>query len=502
MRELHGDLGSDYVTFVVLHRISLVSGFPGEGIYQAVASTAASGHAWATPSRRLAEVTVATTVSLCSGPYKRGPPAAGPQLAERLGLLRAGIPGEQKTRREEGERRPSLVFRDRQRCGPTKHQGRQQRRRRGTGGRIAPAKREPPVPEGPAARSPGTLLSGARGTATTRGTGRPLQQTVTGGLGHTRGATAWSEGGNTIQAAAGRRGMPIGQKTARDPAVDVQPMAAPGPCVKINRRAAWDLGVQVEDPLAQHPGPRTCQTAGIPFGPSPAKTGSPCCPTPQRPWRWIHRGMRRNPWRWIRLHQSRAGTPAAWRCSPPSKSTNAVAGVPGQLRTPRSGATPSRSLEPPKTPVINKYNHGKIKNSVADSQGLCECFFPIRQPLCRRWRPFCTEPRGRAQERTQLPSGCCAGATGGVPEDHHAPLTFVKIDRGVKTVVCKRLEVAHFSYQEWVSRPESLVTTDMEKAEVLGNFFASVCTGRRASQAFRFPEPVGGGWGGSKSHPL
>ena len=29
----------------------------------------------------------------------------------------------------------------------------------------------------------------------------------------------------------------------------------------------------------------------------------------------------------------------------------------------------------------------------------------------------------------------------------------------------------------------------MEKAEVLNNFFASVCTGRRASQAFHCPEP-------------
>ena len=40
-----------------------------------------------------------------------------------------------------------------------------------------------------------------------------------------------------------------------------------------------------------------------------------------------------------------------------------------------------------------------------------------------------------------------------------------------------------------------MVTTDTEKAEVLSNFFASVCTGRWASQVFHFPEPVGGGWG-------
>ena len=35
----------------------------------------------------------------------------------------------------------------------------------------------------------------------------------------------------------------------------------------------------------------------------------------------------------------------------------------------------------------------------------------------------------------------------------------------------------------------------MEKAEVLSNFFTSVCTGRRPSQAFPFPEPVDAGWG-------
>lgn len=34
----------------------------------------------------------------------------------------------------------------------------------------------------------------------------------------------------------------------------------------------------------------------------------------------------------------------------------------------------------------------------------------------------------------------------------------------------------------------------MEKAEVLGNCFASICTGRRASQVFHFPEPIDGGW--------
>jgi len=37
--------------------------------------------------------------------------------------------------------------------------------------------------------------------------------------------------------------------------------------------------------------------------------------------------------------------------------------------------------------------------------------------------------------------------------------------------------------------------TDMEKLEVLNNFFASVYTGRRSSQVFHFPEPVDGGWG-------
>ena len=40
-----------------------------------------------------------------------------------------------------------------------------------------------------------------------------------------------------------------------------------------------------------------------------------------------------------------------------------------------------------------------------------------------------------------------------------------------------------------------MVTTDTEKAEVLNNFFVSVCTGRRVSQVFHFPEPVDGGWG-------
>jgi len=37
--------------------------------------------------------------------------------------------------------------------------------------------------------------------------------------------------------------------------------------------------------------------------------------------------------------------------------------------------------------------------------------------------------------------------------------------------------------------------TDVEKAEVLSNFFASVCTGRRASHIFHFPDPIDGGWG-------
>ena len=37
--------------------------------------------------------------------------------------------------------------------------------------------------------------------------------------------------------------------------------------------------------------------------------------------------------------------------------------------------------------------------------------------------------------------------------------------------------------------------TDMEKAEVLRNFFPPVCTGRWASQVFHFPEPVDGDWG-------
>ena len=36
---------------------------------------------------------------------------------------------------------------------------------------------------------------------------------------------------------------------------------------------------------------------------------------------------------------------------------------------------------------------------------------------------------------------------------------------------------------------------DMEKADVLNNFFASICTGRWASQVFHFPEPIAGGWG-------
>lgn len=69
-----------------------------------------------------------------------------------------------------------------------------------------------------------------------------------------------------------------------------------------------------------------------------------------------------------------------------------------------------------------------INHSVADSQGLCECFFLIPQPLCHRWHPFCAEPGGRAQERTQLPLGCCTGETAGVPKGHRAPLPFMQLD--------------------------------------------------------------------------
>ena len=41
-----------------------------------------------------------------------------------------------------------------------------------------------------------------------------------------------------------------------------------------------------------------------------------------------------------------------------------------------------------------------------------------------------------------------------------------------------------------------LVMTDMGKAEVLNNVFASVFTASKASQVFHFPEPIDGGWGG------
>lgn len=47
----------------------------------------------------------------------------------------------------------------------------------------APAAQKAPVPKGALARSPQTLTGGTIGTAMTRGTGRPLKHTATGGLG-------------------------------------------------------------------------------------------------------------------------------------------------------------------------------------------------------------------------------------------------------------------------------------------------------------------------------
>lgn len=140
--------------------------------------------------------------------------------------------------------------------------------------------------------------------------------------------------------------------------------------------------------------------------------------------RWMHQRMWRNQWNWIHLGQTRPVTAQACLCSLPSERTNSVVGVPGELPTCHAGSIPSISLEPPNTtdiPQAHLQDVPAIKNCVANSQGLCECFFPTPQPLCGRWHPFCTEPGGRAQERTQLPSGCCAGVTGGVPEGHHAP---------------------------------------------------------------------------------
>lgn len=40
-----------------------------------------------------------------------------------------------------------------------------------------------------------------------------------------------------------------------------------------------------------------------------------------------------------------------------------------------------------------------------------------------------------------------------------------------------------------------LVTTDMEKVEVLNGFFASVFTGNQTCCVFQNPEPLGGSWG-------
>ena len=52
-----------------------------------------------------------------------------------------------------------------------------------------------------------------------------------------------------------------------------------------------------------------------------------------------------------------------------------------------------------------------------------------------------------------------------------------------------------------INEKGELITTNMEKAEVLNNFFASVFAASQASHVSQDPKPVGEGWGGSKVLP-
>ena len=104
---------------------------------------------------------------------------------------------------------------------------------------IAPAAQDTPVPQRPLVPSPWTHISGTIGTATMRGTGRPLKRPATGGPGLPRGATvARGQGSNISQTAPWSRGVPLVRNMVRDRGTAVKQTAAVHPQMKMKPKAA------------------------------------------------------------------------------------------------------------------------------------------------------------------------------------------------------------------------------------------------------------------------